>query len=56
MPMAFRIYFGGIFLLFLALGLMIYDGYNQNSKCEDAGGVYVGHHVCINPVAIIEVE
>lgn len=56
MQTTFRIYWGFVFLMFLFISLVIYDGYTENSKCEDAGGVYTGHHICINPSAIIEVN
>ena len=56
MSMYSRIYFGGIFLLFLSLGLITYQDYTESRKCEDAGGVYGGHGMCVNPAAIIEVN
>lgn len=56
MSMFSRIYFGGIFLLFLSLGLIAYQDYTESRKCEDAGGVYGGHGMCVNPAAIIEVD
>lgn len=51
-----KIYFGWLFLLFLAIGLIAYQDYTENRKCEDAGGVYGGHGMCINPAAVIEVD
>ena len=56
MNTGWKIYFGLIFLLFLAIGLIAYQDYTENKKCEDAGGVYGGHGMCVNPAAIIEVD
>lgn len=56
MNTGWKIYFGLLFLLFLAIGLIAYQDYIENKKCEDAGGVYGGHGMCVNPAAIIEVN
>lgn len=56
MSVSWRIYFGFLFLLFLVIALIIYQDYTDNKKCEDAGGVYGGHGMCVNPAAVIEVD
>ena len=56
MTMTWRIYFGYLFLLFLLIALIIHQDYTDSKKCEDAGGVYGGHGMCVNPTAVIEVN
>lgn len=56
MSVSWRIYFGFLFLFILAIALIIYGEYIENRKCEDAGGVYGGHGMCVNPAAVIEVD
>ena len=56
MNTGWKIYFGLLFLLFLAIALIVYRDYDESIKCEDAGGVYGGHGMCVNPAAVIEVD
>ena len=46
-------------LMLFMLSLSAYDSFEEVSwkyRCKDAGGVPAGHHVCVNPGAVIEVD
>ena len=46
-------------LMLFMLTLSAYDGFEEvawKHRCKDAGGFPAGHHVCVNPGAVIEVD